>query len=213
MVITGLEAELAQGLGRYMGKKIHFITVKWDEQIPALKNRKTDIIMSGMTVTAARGYQVAFTRPYIFTGQISLVRREEYNKFSNGLSDLLTPGVRIGTVKATTGDYLIAQNKARGERTIFTTSQQGVQALIEEKIDAFVYDMPGNLHYGAMYADKGLVPVLVPMTREQIAWAVRKDDPDTLAAANKYLASIKESGELQQLVEKWIPYYKNLYNQ
>ncbi len=210
--ITGLEADFAKGLAQYMGKKVRFVSVKWNDQIPALNKGKTDIIMSGMTITKPRSYQVAFAETYMFTGQISLVRRKEFNKYSGGLVDLLNLGVNIGTVKGTTGDHLIEQSKARGERTMFTTSKKGVEALIKGEIDAFVYDLPGNLHYGAIYSDQGLVPVLSPMTREQIAWAVRRDDQETLSKANEYLASIRENGQLKQMVEKWIPFYKSVYN-
>ena len=210
--ITGLEAELARGLAQFSGKQLKFIPLKWKDQIPSLLAGKTDIIMSAMTITPARQYRVAFSKPYMATGQISLVRRRQKNKFSNGLASLLNQKVKVGTIKGTTGDLLIEQSKAKGKRRQFVSSQKAVQALRDKEIDAFVYDLPGNLYYGSMYADKGLFPIMQPMTREQIAWAVRKEDTQLLHTANSYLATNQQNGSLQKMIEHWVPFYKNLYN-
>ena len=77
---TGLEAELAAELAKFTGKEVRFVEVKWVDQIPALLSGKTDIIMSGMTVTTLREMRIAFSKPYIIAGQVSLVRRNEYNR-------------------------------------------------------------------------------------------------------------------------------------
>lgn len=210
--ISGLEAELANKLATYTDRKLQFVRLAWKDQIPALLDGKTDIIMSAMTVTQARSYQVKFCNPYLVTGQVSLVRLNEQNRYRRGLTDLLNQTVRVGTITGTTGDLFILKNKARGTRTQFKKSKQAVQALLDKKIDAFVYDLPGNFHFAALYADKGLVPIVVPMTRENIAWAVNPRNTELLEQANTFLDAQKRSGELQKTVVKWIPYYKNVYN-
>lgn len=210
--VTGLEADFARGLAEFAGKELQFVEIGWEDQIPALLDYRTDIIMSAMSVTRLRRYRINFADPYMITGQISLVRMQEVNRFQNGFTDLLNPTVKIGTVEGTTGDYFVLQNRARGERTAFKNAQKGVQALINKKIDAFVYDLPMNFHFGAIYADKGLAPVVIPLTREQVAWGIRKDDVELLNMANSYLASLKESKELPKLIQRWIPFYKNVFN-
>lgn len=210
--IVGLEAELARGLADFSGKQLKFIPLKWQDQIPSLLTGKTDIIMSAMTMTRARQYRIDFCKPYMATGQISLVHRSQANKFSNGLASLLNQTVKVGTVKGTTGDLLIEKNKAKGKRHQFISSRKAVQSLLDHDIDAFVYDLPGNLYYGSIYAEKGLVPILQPMTREQIAWAVRKEDTQLLQTANNFLATCQQNGSLKKMIEHWVPFYKNLYN-
>lgn len=210
--ITGLEAAFASELAQYSKRNLRFVTMAWEELIPALLAGKIDIIMSSMTVTNARKYQIAFAKPYMVTGQIALVRLSEYHRFSDGFPGLLNPTVRVGTVKATTGDLLIVQNKAKGAVIQYSSATDGIQGLLDNKIDAFVYDLPMNLYFGAKYTDKGLTPVTVPMTREFIAWGLRKDDQDLLLQANGYLDKITSSGHLQQMVVHWIPFYERLYN-
>ena len=58
--IAGLEAEFAHEFAKYLGKSVRFIEVEWVDQIPALLDSRTDIIMSGMSVTKMRQIRIAF---------------------------------------------------------------------------------------------------------------------------------------------------------
>jgi len=209
---TGLEVELAKGLARYTQRKLRFVELPWEEQIPALLAGKTDIIMSAMSVTDARRYQIAFTNPYLISGQIALVRLADYNRYSDGLSSLLSPTVRVGTIKATTGDFLITRRKSKGMILHLANPDKGAQAVLNNEVDAFVYDLPMNLYLAARYNSQGLAPVVVPMSREEIAWGVRPDDHKLLSRANAYLATLKKSTQLQNKIIHWIPFYGKLFN-
>ena len=211
--ISGLEAEFARGLARRTGRTLRFVSLAWKDQIPALLENRIDIIMSAMTITESRAYQISFSSPYLITGQVSLVRLKEYNRFSDGFASLMNPAVRVGTIAATTGDLLVTQNKAKGEIKRFRTPDQAVKALLDNQIDVFVYDLPMNFYLGARYADKGLRPVPMVMTREQLAWGMRREDKTLLTQANAYLAELKASGELRRKIIHWIPFYRQVYNQ
>ena len=75
--VTGAEADLARLLGPRLGRPVYFIEVPWDQQIDTLIGGKTDIIMSGMSVTDARAVRIAFTEPYLEGGLMAAVRTEE----------------------------------------------------------------------------------------------------------------------------------------
>jgi ABC-type amino acid transport substrate-binding protein len=206
--IVGLEVDLAKGLADFTGRQLKLIRLNWKDQIPSLLDKKTDIIMSGMSITEARRYRISFTDPYMVSGQISLIRRVDRGKFLVGMTDLLSPAVRLGTVTGTTGDFLIQEIKAKGARTQFPTSAKAVKALLAGKLDAFVYDLPGILYLASMYTDEGLIPVTIPLTREYLAWGVRPDDQELLNSANSYLKSISDQAILTETIQRWIPYYK-----
>lgn len=209
--VTGLEAELAAGLARYAAKELTFVELDWEEQIPALLAGKIDIIMSAMTITAARSYRISFCEPYLVSGQIVLVRRNEVQRYQGGLPSLLPQHVRVGTIAGTTGDLLIETNKAGGSQFQYPTSLKAVKALQENTIDALVYDLPGNLYFASRYA-QDLAPVLVPMTSEKIAWSVHPQNRALLQTANRYLETIRKDGSLQKAVEHWIPFYSRLFD-
>ncbi len=212
--VTGLEAEFARGLAAHTGRKVKFVEISWEAQIPALLSGKTDIIMSGMTITDARQYQIAFSNPYMISGQVSLVRLREKGKYLNGFSDLLSPSVKIGTIKGTTGHFLIDKKIANPKKKFsFTTPANAVKGVIDGTIDAFVYDLPMNFYFGAQNEINGLSPVTIPLSREEIAWGIRQDDTQLIKAANEYLAGIKANGTLKAMLIRWIPYFKNVFNQ
>jgi len=74
---------------------------------------------------------------------------------------------------------------------------------LDGKADAFVYDLPFNAIFYSMYGKGKLIFLDQPFTKEPIAWAVRKNDPDFLAFLNKFLKEIKEDGRFDRIYQKW----------
>ena len=204
--ITGLEAAFAQKLGLFLNRKIVFVEVPWIKQIDYLNEGKTDIIMSGMTITPQRKYLVDFITPYLRSGQIMLVRMEDLNKFSNGITDVMNRNYRVGTVSDTTGDFFVTEAIAKVNEINFKTSQEGVAALINKNIDVLVYDAPMVCYYAAVYQSEKLVPILVMATEEYLSWAVRKNDANLKERLNLFMKTITENGELTKEINYWIPY-------
>jgi polar amino acid transport system substrate-binding protein len=203
---TGIEPALATRLGNYLGKKIELVPVSWDEQIDYLNTGKTDIIMSGMTITEQRSFLVDFTIPYMRSGQIMLVRLEDRQRFATGVESLLNTNYRIGTVADTVSDFFVTATINQANEIVFKTSQDAVNALIDQKIDVFVYDAPVICYYAARHQQDKLVPVLAMATEEYIGWAVRKSEPEFLSQVNQFVQSLKQQGALQEELAYWIPY-------
>ncbi len=211
--ITGLEVEFAHGLAAATGRKLEIIEVQWKDQIPYLLAGKTDIIMSAMSITNERREVIAFSNPYMVSGLVSLVREADKKSFYNGSSDLLPPEVKVGTVKGTTGNVFVERMfEGAKKQYIFSASQLAVEALIAKEIDVFVYDLPMNFYYGAENKDKGLAPIIVPMTREEIGWGMRKEDKALIFATNRYISSLKRNGQLRMLLTRWIPYFQHVFD-
>lgn len=204
--ITGIEADFARKLARFTGKKVKFVELRWEDQIPALENNKIDIIMSGMSITQGREYRIAFSNPYLRSGQILLVRLGEKARFSTGIYSLMNSNYVIGTVKDTTGDLFITKSINGAKVKTFTKSADAVKALINKEIDAFVYDAPMVCHYAAVNENNKLTPILTLATEEYIAWGIRKEDSELLNQANAFLAELKTQHELPRMIRTWIPY-------
>src|SRR5206468_10768739 len=77
----GLEVDFARELVAALGQRLEFVPLPWEDQIPALLDRRTDIIMSGMTITRARELTVAFSQPYLRSGLIALVRPADRGRY------------------------------------------------------------------------------------------------------------------------------------
>ena len=204
--ITGLEADLARRLGQFTGKKIQFVEIKWENQISALEQNEIDIIMSGISITSGRKYRIAFTIPYLRSGQLILVRLQDKALFSTGIYSLMNSNYLIGTVKNTTGDLFITQAISGAKIKSFTKATDAVRALSNKKIDAFVYDAPMICHYAAINENEKLTPILTLFTEEYLAWGVRKEDSELLTQANLFLQELKGKEQLPRIIRTWIPY-------
>ena len=204
--ITGLEASLAAQLGEFLGKEVLFIEVPWEKQLEYLHEGRTDIVMSGMTITRERGYLVDFTKPYLRSGQIMLVRLEDRLRFSTGITSLIGTTYRIGTVRDTVSDLFISASITGANEVRFKTSRDAVAALIKKDIDVFVYDAPIISYYAAIHQADQLVPVLVMGTEEYLGWAVQKHNTELLEQVNNFLETVRKDGRLREEIKFWIPY-------
>jgi ABC-type amino acid transport substrate-binding protein len=203
--LQGLEVDLAMQLGKYLNKEIRFVELRWDNQISALEEGKIDVIMSGMTITPKRAYRVAFSEPYMRSGQILLVRMEQAQLYSGGIYSLMGIKPAIGTIANTTGDFLISKTISRPNITKFKTSKDAVKALVDKKIDVFVHDAPIICHYAAISEGSKITPILQLANEEYLGWAVKKDNSLLLQQLNSFLASKKQDGGLATTIKHWIP--------
>ncbi len=207
--ITGLETKFAAGLARFTQKPLELIELPRQELAPALLAGKIDIIMAGLSAAGAQAQKLIATTPHFVSGQVALVHLDDYKQLGNNANNLKAPEVRIGFVAASPGEVFVKSLKPRGKSLRFVTAPEGVQALIDNTIDVFIADLPTNFYYAALYVDQGLTPGTTPMTQEPLVWAVRPGNQSMQKAANEYLAAIKENGELQALIDRSIPFYKN----
>ena len=206
--ISGLEAEMAVALAKHLDKTAVFVEVPWEDQIPALLDKRTDIIMSGMSVTPARQYKIAFSKPYFKSGLMILVKDLHKFTFIKNAETVLAQSItwRIGVVKGTTGEFFVRQ-KSTGAKAIrtFTEQEEALKALVAGRIDVFIHDAPIVLMMAAQHQSEGVKPLPVMLNEEYLAWGLRKDDPDLLEAVNAYIDLAKQKGTMQKTIKRWIP--------
>ena len=203
--VVGLEVDFANALAESMGKKARFVILGWKDLIPALLEKRIDIIMSGMSITEMRESRISFTSPYLNAGQMALVRMPDLQFFPTEDAIKKTQS-RVGFIEGTTGGFLVAQDFPFTNRKIpFPSSSRAVQALSEERIDIFIDDAPVIWWKAATQEKAGLARIPIILTEEQLAWGVRKDDPELLKAANLFLETWKGDGRLKRAITKWMP--------
>jgi polar amino acid transport system substrate-binding protein len=205
--IVGLEADFARELAKDLGKSLQFVAIDWEDLIPALMANKIDIIMSGMSVTRLREVRIAFTIPYFKSGLMALIRREDAARFSTGLFTLTTSSA-IGAIKDTTSEFFVETNYSSVKKMLFSNTKPAVKALIDKRIDMFIYDAPLVLYLASENETKGLTALFTLLTEEYLAWGIRKDNKELLEAANNFLKKANSDGRLQQMIKYWIPFAK-----
>lgn len=204
--ITGVEVDFANALGEALGRPVKLVEVEWQDQIPALLEGRTDIIMSDMSITTARQLRIAFAKPYLITGQIALVRRADANRYLLGFPAM--PAGTLGVLKATTGDFLVQQEFSNSKRKEYKSGEEAATALKKNRIDLFICDAPTVWWLAGVHEADGLVAVPILLTSEQLAWGVRRSDTDLLNSVNAALDKLQASGRASQIFKRWIPLYQ-----
>jgi len=199
--LVGVEIDLARALGKKLERPVVFVEVPWKDQIEALNERRTDIIMSSMSITMARQYVVNFTQPYFVTGQMALVRRDDKLQYAMGFP-LTLPGY-VGVLKATTGEFLVQRDFPRSKLKTYTDTDDAARALVKKRINLFISDSTLVCYLAGTHADEGLAVVPIPLTEEKLAWAVRKSDDQLLATANQFITETQRDGGMRKIFSRW----------
>jgi polar amino acid transport system substrate-binding protein len=120
-------------------------------------------------------------------------------------SDITSPddltGRTIGVQLGTTGDiYADDIEDATVER--YNKGFEAVQALMQGKIDAVIID--GEPAKVFVSQNEGIKLVDEAFTEEEYAIAIAKDNDELLEKVNTALNELKEDGEFQKVVDKYI---------
>ncbi len=201
--LTGIEIVLARQLGKELGREVEFIETPWDDLIPALNRGHIDIIMSGMSETAARMQLVQFTEPYMRVGQMAIIRVTDIGSI-NSPQALYDTSARVGYISNTTGELFVRENLKNAEYVSLKTGDDGIPALRSGEIDVFVHDAPTAWQLAADPEMNDLMALYWPLTEEYLAWAVRKSDTELLEKINTIIEQWKRSGALQATLNRWI---------
>ena len=201
--LVGLEVDFAEQLGRDLNKQILLVETPWSELIPALVAGRIDIIMSGMSVTADRSQLVSFTEPYMQIGQMGLIRASDEASYAS-LDSYLNTTSRVGFMSNTTGEQAAKEWFSKAKLIPEPTVEEGLTALRQGRIDVFIHDAPTVWRLGGNPRETGLIGLYWPLTKEPLAWAVRKSDTPLNFALSRQLRDWELSGRLKQLTSRWI---------
>jgi ABC-type amino acid transport substrate-binding protein len=201
--VIGVEEELAQALGKELGRPVRFVEVGWDSLVDALLKEKIDIIMSSMSITPAREARIAFSAPYLQIAQMALARADEQYRYALGFPK--ANKARLGVKKGTTGDFLVQRDFPKVRRKTFASPEEAAQALLSKKIDLFISDSTLIYWLGGTYENQGLAVAPMVFSQEYLAWGLRKSDAATLESVNRFIEKARQSGELARILKRWMP--------
>ena len=196
-VYTGFDIDLMNALAKEMGVRARFVNASFDGIFPALQNGTFDAVISSVTITDERKRSMLFTDPYYDSGQLIAVREE-----TQGIA---TPddlkGKTIGVQINTTAQYDL-EKRAGVTVNKYNTIDLALLDLQNKRIDAVVCDAP-VLKFMIFKSFRGLKTVGRRFTDEKFGIAVAAGNEDLVQEMNAALKRVRESGEYDQIHEKW----------
>ncbi len=200
--LIGFDIDIGIEMAKALGVKPVFIDTLWPSIIPALKLGRFDIIFGGMSVTEGRKKLVDFADPFMTVGQTVLLNAKHKTAVKS-YKDLNDAKFVVVSKPGTTGEEAVQRLIPKATYETVDTEMEGGMRVLEGTADAFVYDFPFNAVFSAMHPSDQLIFLDKPFTKEPIAWAIRKNDPDFLKFLNGFLQDIKKDGRFDKVYNKW----------
>lgn len=201
---AGLDYELARGFANYLGVDLQvrvFNDVK--ELLPALEDRKGDLVAAGITVTATRQRDFRFGPSYQQTVPTVIHRRGETRPDS--LADLA--GGRLGLSAGSSYiDQLEEQRQQTPELDWEELDRAGIEDLLQMvsagELDYTIIDST-DLILNQPFFPNAEAAFEFP-NRDRLAWVFRGGNDDSLAQQVRgYFYQLEQSGALADLRVKY----------
>lgn len=200
--LIGFEIDVATRLAEDIGVKVEFLPTAWSGIIPALLTNKFDVIIGGMGITPKRALQVNFSQPYEFSGMGIVAHKKVAAGFSS-LADFNKPEVQIAVKLGTTAAAAAKKFLPKAKLRMFDTEPQAYQELRNGNVHAVIGNAPRPAYEAVDYSETLFLPFKGTFTKEPIAFALRKGDPDTLAFFNSWITVAFLEGWLEERHNYW----------
>ncbi len=194
--ITGVDVEIAQEIANYLGVKLEIVDIDFNSIVTGVESGKYDLGVAGITADDERRKNVNFSTDYYAASQAIIVLSDNTTIKSAEDVKNLTVGVQNGTTGQT---YCMDKNI---KFNAYDNGAAACLALESGKVDAVVIDLvPASKH---VEAGEGKYKLLdEPLTKENYAIAIAKENEELLEAVNTVLKQLTESGKLYEIFDKY----------
>lgn len=199
--VDGVMVDIIEAIGAAEDFTPTVEATQWSALIPSLTGNKIDIIAAAMYATPERAQVVAFSEPVYSYGEGLFVAADDEEAYRT-LEDLAgkTVGVQVGTA------YVEPLNASGhfDEVRVYDTISDIMRDVSLGRIDAGFGDRPIVAYQlDQNPADVRLVPEYESQIVGDVAIAVRQSDTELLERINRGLTTIRESGQLDEIIAEW----------
>ena len=194
---NGYDVQIAKKIAKDLGKEPLVVKTKWEGLVPALTSGKIDMIIAGMSPTAERKQEIAFSSSYYTSEPVLLVKKDSTYANAKTLDDF-----KDAKITSQQGVYLydlISQIPGAKKETAMGDFAQMRQALEAGVIDAYVSERPEALTAESANAKfKMIQPEPGFKTGEEdtsIAIGLRKDD-ERISQINASIETISKDEQV-----------------
>ena len=193
----GFDADVAKLFAEYLGVKVEFVEIDWDNKILELDAKAVDCIWNGMTLTDAVKNAMETSNPYMNNAQVVVVPADQADKYQTVESlAALTFAVEAGSAgEAVITDLglnctpVTAQADALMEVAAFTSDAAVIDALMAAAM----------IGEGTNYAN---LTYTIGLNSEEYGVGFRKGS-DLAAELNAFLVKLYAEGKLQEIAETY----------
>lgn len=201
---VGIEADFARMLQLELRAELQLRLLPSTEVIGALERGEVDMVMAGLVIAPELEKRVEFSRPYLHSGEMAVIRTDDIMRF-RGAAALLQDGVKVGVMTGGAGADYVKATMSRPAVTNCIFADECLQALLARRIDVFIgspaisWRLATDSKYGA------LMSFYRPLNEEYFAWAVAKNNTQLRDRLDAALERMQRAQMFEHILNRWIP--------
>ncbi|WP_182480469.1 transporter substrate-binding domain-containing protein [Peribacillus asahii] len=198
--IIGMDMDIVKAIGDKLGYEIQVQDIDFNSLPTALENGTVDLVASAMTPTDERKKTIDFSELYYSAANMIMTTKDSGIETVEDLK-----GKKVGVQLASVQEELA--NKLNKEGTSMTLEKRNripeiVQELMAGRVDAAIVEEEVAKGY---LADNKTLTVHKIETDEEEGYAIAfPKDSDLTEKFNAELQKMKDSGELEEIIAKWM---------
>jgi octopine/nopaline transport system substrate-binding protein len=210
--VTGFDADVGKLLCAKLDMKCHFVVQAFDGLIPALKAKRFDIIISGMSITAERKKQINFSVGYAELANMFVVKKGSDLAGAKDIETLLKSlaGRTVGVQAGTTHAHFMEKRAPSADLKSYDTLDQMQIDLASGRVEAAFADASALQDFLArpdgkdfQFIDIKVQSTFDPSLGEGIGVGIPQDNPELKARIDKALCELVADGSIGKASETW----------
>jgi polar amino acid transport system substrate-binding protein len=194
----GLDADIGELYGKFLGVPVEFVPLEVANRIPALTAGRVDVLFATMAMFPDRAKAVQFSKPYVANIILLLAPKATEVKTNADMGKLT-----IAVPRASAQDTQVTKNAPPGTNIL---RLDGDAAAIQAGISGQATAVGGNMFYIDRFneAKPGLWENKLEFTRIYNGACTRLGEKEMNASVNTFIDQIKANGELAKIHQKWM---------
>ena len=211
----GIEIDMAESLGKFLGVKVKFKLLKITEYTRSIEQNKVDIVMAGMSRNLQRAKDIWFSNPYLTLTPAVIIQTDKLPQTQYGeyfeedpfstIWDLKRLSiVNLSVKQGSTHQSMLKKDFSNAKVTIVKNNAEGLKTLFEGKVSGFVHD---SLYLQYLFNQnpswKNRYTILKGGTRQEfICVGLPFGDTVLLQQVNTWISEMKRTGDLEKIIFK-----------
>lgn len=210
--VTGFDADVGALLCTKLNLKCHFVVQAFDGLIPALKAKRFDIIISGMSITADRKKEINFSIGYAELANMFVAPKSSDLAGIKDIEPLLKAldGKKVGVQAGTTHAHFLEKRVPNANLKTYDTLDQMQIDLATGRIDTAFADASALQDFLAkpdgkdfQFVEVKIQSTFDPSLGEGIGVGIAQENTALKADVDKALCELVADGSIGKASEKW----------
>ena len=198
----GFDAALAEDLARSLGVSLEYVPTSWPTLMQDTLDRKFDLAICGITITAERQKHALMSVGYLRNGKTVLCRAEDARKYVT-LAAIDRPEVRVMENPGGLNEKFARRNLPRATLIIHPVNEEIPGLVASGKADVMITEIMEAAYYCAR--DKRLAAPLLdaPFTHGELGALLPPGSETLLDHVDKFLGEARATGQ----IDRWKSVY------